>query len=77
MKYFLLGNGCRGVFLEMNRDENGNDTPLSDKSVLFVVGKLMDFINSKSFNRWEDIERVCEAATNIFPCIGLVSNRKT
>lgn len=47
LKYFLLENGCRGVFLEANCDENGNEVQLSDETFNFLTQKLMDFIDVK------------------------------
>lgn len=70
----MLQNGCRGVFLEMNCDENGNCSALSDESVDFVVNKLMDFIDAKySMYKWDDIQEICKAAAIVFPSIQLVS----
>lgn len=70
----MLQNGCRGVFLEMNCDENGNFAELADESVNFIVDKLMAFIDAKySMYRWVDIQEVCKAAVVVFPSIKLVS----
>lgn len=74
----MLQNGCRGVFLEMKCDENGNVAALSDESVNFIVNKLMAFIDAKySMYKWDDIQQICKAAVAIFPSIELVSTKVT
>lgn len=74
LKYFLLDNGCRSIFLEASRvDENGNGSPICEESIQFIVNKLMEFINLKySMHKWDEVEDVCKAAVVIFPSIDLV-----
>lgn len=72
----MLQNGCRGIFLEMNCDENGNVAALSDESVNFIVDKLMAFIDAKySMYKWDEIQEICKAAVVIFPSMELVSTK--
>lgn len=73
----MLQNGCRGIFLEMQRDVNGNVDSLSDGSVNFIVDKLMAFIDAKySMYKWNEIEEICKAAVVLFPTIELVSSNE-
>lgn len=73
LKYFLLENGCRSIFLEVSRDENGNGSPICEESIQFVVDKLMNYINLKySLHKWDEVEEVCKAAIVLFPSIKLV-----
>lgn len=74
----MLQNGCRGVFLEMNCDENENLAELPTETINFIVDKLMAFIDSRySMHRWDDIMEVCKAAVVVFPSIQLVSTKVT
>lgn len=73
LRYYLLKNGGRSIFLEAEHDENGNSGRLSPDSTNFLTEKIMDFIDLKySIHRWGDVELVCKAATAIFPAISLV-----
>lgn len=77
MKYYLLQNGCRGIFLECVIDENGNSSALSDESVRFITERLFDYIELKySIQKWDEVEGVCKAACTLFPSIELVKNLK-
>lgn len=72
LKYFLLENGCRGVFIEVENDENNHQ--LSDESVQFLIQQLMKFIDLRySMYKWNEIEKVCDAAVFLFPCIEKVN----
>lgn len=69
LKYWLHDNECRGVFIEAESDENGNGE-ISEKTVQFLVKKLIDFIDVKFPSyKWDEIECVCDSAVAIFPLI--------
>lgn len=73
LKYFLLENGCRSIFLEASRDQNGNNSTICDESVSFLMEQLMKFIDLKySMYKWEEVEEVCKAAVTLFPSIEMV-----
>lgn len=73
LKYFLLQNGCRSVFLEFENEEN-IEKELSADSIQLVKEIVMKFIDSKfALYRWDEVESVCVAASYIFPCIQIVS----
>lgn len=69
----MLENGCRSVFLELDKIENTKNE-LSEGSIQFVKEVIMKFIDSKfALYRWDEVENVCRAAVHLFPCIHIVS----